>query len=118
MRSRAGQLFVRRKPFMRRGWSQSCSRSTRVVAWTMLLVAASLMFAAVTGLGQGTAMGTGEPAPGQARIAALQEDTPEAPAETPVPPVETAEPAPSETAEPPQRLLRRHPGRLLDQGIR
>ena len=116
MRSREGQLFVRRKPFMRRGWSQSCSRSTRVVAWTMLLVAASLMFAAVTGLGQGTAMGTGEPAPGQARIAALQEDTPEAPAETPVPPVETAEPAPSETAEPPPEITPTTPGQTAGPG--
>jgi MscS family membrane protein len=110
MRSRAGQVFVRRKPFIRRGWSQSCPRSTRVIAWTMLLVAVSLMFATVAGFGQGTAVGTGDPAPGQARIAALQEDTPQAPAETPIPPVETTEPAPSETAEPPPEITPTTPG--------
>jgi MscS family membrane protein len=123
MRSRVGQASVGRKPFILRGLLRSCRRPASMVALAALLVAASLAFAVAAGIAPPavlaqhavqeaairTAAGMGGTMPSQAKIAALQEDTPEAPDETPEPPTETAEPAPSETVEPPPETVRPTP---------
>jgi MscS family membrane protein len=124
MGSRVGQPSVGRKPFILRGWLTSCRRPAGVLAFAALLLAASLAFAFVAGIAPlavlaqhaaqdaaiGTATRTGDPMPRQAKIAALQQDTPEAPDVTPEPPTETAEPAPSETVEPPPEATEPEPG--------
>jgi MscS family membrane protein len=124
MRSRVGQASVGRKPFILRGLLRSCRRPASMVALAALLVAASLALAVAAGIAtpavlaqhavqeaaMGTAARTGDPMPSQAKIAALQEDTPETPGETPESPTETGEPAPSETVEPPPETARPTPG--------
>jgi MscS family membrane protein len=108
----------------------------RLIALSMLLVAACLWFAVLAqctlppALAQPAAqepgMGAGDPMPSQEQLVALLQDTPQeptgqpqptpgetaepAPSEPPEPPTETAEPAPSETPEPTPEATEPTPG--------
>jgi hypothetical protein len=92
----------------------------RLIALSMLLVAACLWFAVLAQCtlppalaqqaSQEPGIGSPAPMPRQEELAALLQDTPEEPTGEPQPsPGETAEPAPSETPEPQPRPPSRHP---------
>ena len=111
MGSRRGCVSVQRKPLPRKGLHGCCSSLARETALTLLLVAATLWFAAVAGIlppavvAQAGAMQQ----PAALTPAALLQDTPDSSADTPeppptltsLPPAETGEPSPTETPQPP-----------------
>jgi MscS family membrane protein len=111
MSSRRGCVSVQRKPLPRKGLHGCCSSLARKTALTLLLVAATLLFAAVAGVlppavvAQACAMQQ----PAAFAPAALLQDTPDSSADTPeppptltsLPPAETGEPSPTETPQPP-----------------
>ena len=111
MGSRRGCVSVQRKPLPRKGLHGCCSSLARKTALTLLLVAATLLFAAVAGIlppaivAQAGAMQQ----PAALAPAVLLQDTPDSsvdtpeppPTLTPSPPAETGEPSPTETPQPP-----------------
>jgi MscS family membrane protein len=111
MGSRRVCVSVQRKPLPREGLPGGCSSLARKTALTLLLVAATLLFAAVAGIlppavvAQAGAMEQ----PAALAPAALLQDTPESsvdtpeppPTQAPSPPAETGEPSPTEIPQPP-----------------
>jgi MscS family membrane protein len=123
MGSRRVCVSVQRKPLPGQSLPGGCSSLARKTALTRLLVAATLLFAAVAGYLPPAVVaqaGTMEQPAALAPAALLQDtpdssvDTPELPpTQTPSPPAETGEPSPTETPQPPAHTAEPTPSDTL-----